>query len=235
MTKAILLDIEGTTTPISFVHDTLFPYAKARIPGFVLDNFSDLKFEIEQLAEEHENDDGYGGDLRPESANSVSDYLKYLVDQDRKSTPLKAIQGMIWRSGYESGEIVSPVFADVPEAMKRWKAAEKVISIYSSGSVLAQQLLFRYTEHGDLTPYISNYFDTNTGPKREAKSYSDIAASLNVEPAEMLFVSDVVAELDAAREAGVQTSLAVRPGNAAVPDHGVHDAVTTFDSIDEFG
>ena len=116
---------------------TLFPYAKARVGGFVLDNLSDLKFEVEQLVEEHANDADYKSELRPESANSISDYLKFLIDEDRKSTPLKAIQGMIWRSGYESGEIVSPVFEDIPAAFKRWKAADKTIAIYSSGSILA--------------------------------------------------------------------------------------------------
>ena len=232
MTKAILLDIEGTTTPISFVHDTLFPYAKARVPGFVLDNLGDLKYEIEQLAEEHANDNGYSGEFRPESANSVSDYLKFLIDQDRKSTPLKSIQGMIWRSGYEKGEIVSPVFEDVPPALKRWKTAEKIIGIYSSGSVLAQQLLFRYTDHGDLTPFISNYFDTNTGAKREQQSYAAIAEELNVQPAEVHFASDIPAELDAARAAGLRTSLSVRPGNAPLKGDPVHNIVTTFDGLE---
>jgi enolase-phosphatase E1 len=232
MTKAILLDIEGTTTPISFVHGTLFPYAKARIPGFVLDNLGDLKFEIEQLTEEHANDRKYSSELRPESANSVSDYLKFLIDQDRKSTPLKSIQGMIWRSGYESGEIVSPVFEDVPPALKRWKTADKTIGIYSSGSILAQQLLFRYSNHGDLTPFISNYFDTNTGPKREQRSYESIAAELNVQPAQVHFISDIPAELDAARAIGLQTSLSMRPGNAPLQGDPVHNIVTTFDGLE---
>ncbi len=232
MTKAILLDIEGTTTPISFVHETLFPYAKARIPGFVLDNLSDLKFEVEQLAEEHAADTEYKAELRPDSANSVSDYLKFLIDVDRKSTPLKSIQGMIWSSGFEKGEIVSPVFDDVPPAMKKWKAAEKVIAIYSSGSILAQQLVFRYTEHGDLTPLISNYFDTNAGPKREQQSYASIAEQLEFQPADVHFISDVVEELDAARSAGLQTSLSVRPGNSPLEGDPVHNIMTTFDGLE---
>jgi enolase-phosphatase E1 len=232
MTKSILLDIEGTTTPISFVHDTLFPYAKARIPGFVLDNFSDLRFEIDQLAEENASDQGYKNEFRPESANSFSDYLKYLIDHDRKSTPLKSIQGMIWQSGYEKGEIVSPVFDDVPPAFRKWKAADKTIAIYSSGSILAQQLLFRYTDHGDLTPFIANYFDTNTGPKRDQQSYVAIAEELKTQPAEVHFISDVAAELDAARAAGMQTSLSVRPGNAPLEDDYVHAIITTFDGIE---
>lgn len=232
MTKAILLDIEGTATPISFVHDTLFPYAKARVPGFILDNLADLKFEIEQLAEEHSRETEYKGEFRPESPNSVSEYLKYLIDQDRKSTPLKSIQGMIWRAGFESGEIVSPVFDDVPSAMKRWKAADKTIAIFSSGSVLAQRLLFKHTDHGDLTPLISNYFDTTSGPKREQQSYTAIVEALTLAPAEVHFVSDIPEELDAARAAGLQTSLSIRPGNAPLKGDPVHNIVTNLDGLD---
>lgn len=230
--KAILLDIEGTTTPISFVHETLFPYARARVPGFVLDNLSDLKFEIEQLAGEHLTENGYDREFRPESANSVSDYLKFLIDQDRKSTPLKAIQGMIWRAGYEKGEIVSPVFDDVPDALKRWKAAGKTIAIFSSGSVQAQQLLFKYTDLGDLTQFISNYFDTNIGSKRDESSYVAIAEELALQPAEVHFISDIPEELDAARAAGMQTSLSVRPGNAPLKADPVHNIVTKFDGLE---
>lgn len=232
MTKAILLDIEGTTTPISFVHETLFPYAKARIPGFILDNLGSLRFEIDQLVEEHANDTDYGAELRPDSANSVADYLKYLIDKDRKSTPLKTIQGIIWQKGYETGEIVAPVFEDVPAAIKRWKAADKMVSIFSSGSVLAQQLLFRYTDHGDLTQFISNYFDTNTGAKHDPRSFAKIADEMDTAPADLLFVSDAVSELDAARSVGVRTTLAVRPGNAELKEDTVHQIVTTFDGLE---
>ncbi len=168
MIKAILLDIEGTTTPFDFVHNTLFPFAKARIAGFVQENFDGLKFELGQLAEKHAADTGYTDELRIDSANSVADYLKYLIDQDRKSTPLKSIQGMIWQKGYESGDLVSPVFPDVAAAFKRWKEADTAISIYSSGSVLAQRLIFKYSDQGDMTRFIDHYFDTNTGGKREA-------------------------------------------------------------------
>ncbi|NOT49295.1 MAG: acireductone synthase, partial [Acidobacteria bacterium] len=198
----------------------------------VLDNLGDLKFEIEQLAEENSGDAEYNRELRPDSPNSVSDYLKFLIDQDRKSTPLKAIQGLIWQAGYEAGEIISPIFDDVPPALKRWKAADKTIAIYSSGSILAQQLLFRYTEHGDLTPFITNFFDTNIGPKREAKSYEDIAAALEIEPGEILFLSDVPAEVDAARSAGLDGALALRNGNSPVSYYLDLKTFTSFDEID---
>ncbi len=191
-----------------------------------------MKFEIDQLAEEHVKDDEYSGDLRPESANSVADYLKFLIDEDRKSTPLKAIQGLIWRSGYEKGEIVSPVFEDVPAALKKWRSEDKTIAIFSSGSILAQQLLFRYTDQGDLTPFISNYFDTNTGPKRETKSYGDIADALEVKTADVLYISDIQAELDSARSAGMQTSMAVRPGNAQIDGDCTHGMIESFISVD---
>ena len=232
MIKAIVLDIEGTTTPIDFVHKTLFPFARARIAGFVQENFDGLKFELDQLAEEHEADAEYRTELRIESPNSVSDYLKYLIDQDRKSTPLKYIQGMIWQKGYELGDLVSPVFPDVPAAFKRWKDAGKSIAIYSSGSVLAQRLIFKYSDQSDLTPFIDKYFDTNTGPKRETDSYRKIAEELGLESNEVLFVSDIPAELDAARTAGMQTALAIRKGNAEITEDHSHRAIQSFDDLD---
>ena len=230
--KAILLDIEGTTTPIDFVHKTLFPYAKARITGFVEDHFDELRIEIAELAAEHENEVEYTAEFRADSPNSIGEYLKFLINNDRKSTPLKSIQGMIWQKGYESGELHSSVFDDVPAALERWKADNKIIAIYSSGSVLAQMLLFRYTDHGDLTEFIDRYFDTNVGHKREPDSYRKIADDLELKPAEILFVSDVVAELDAAREAGMQTSLAVREGNAEIAEPQPHWVVHDFNELE---
>lgn len=213
---AILLDIEGTTTPIDFVHKTLFPYARSRVDAFIGEHLKELSAEIEKLADEKLNEPEYSSPLMIDSAESISAFLKYLIDNDRKSTPLKAIQGMIWKEGYESGELLSKVFDDVPEAFERWRSEGKTIAIYSSGSVLAQKLLFRYTDHGDLTPYISNYFDTTTGHKREASSYKQIAGSLGFDPRNIAFVSDIPAELDAASSSGMLTFLAVRPGNAPV-------------------
>ena len=230
--KAILLDIEGTTTPIDFVQNTLFPYAKARINGFVEDNLDELRIEMAELAAEHEADGEYVYEFRADSPNSVADYLKYLIDKDRKSTPLKSIQGNIWQKGYESGELQSPVFDDVPAAFERWKADGKIIAIYSSGSVLAQMLLFKYTDHSDLTEFIDRYFDTTIGHKREAESYRKIAEELGLEPAEVLFVSDVVAELDAAREAGMETALAIREGNAEIDEHQTHWVVHDFNELE---
>lgn len=229
MAQAILLDIEGTTTPIDFVHNTLFPFAKSRVAGYVQQNLADVKFEIGQLAEEREADSDYTPELRIESANSVSDYLKFLIDTDRKSTPLKSIQGMIWRTGYESGDLVSVVYPDVAEAFVRWKSEDKTIAIYSSGSVLAQQMIFKYSDQGDLTRYIDQYFDTTTGHKREPESYSKIAAELEVAAEDILFISDIPEELDAAAQSGYHTALSVRPGNAEA--NTGHKRVESFNHI----
>jgi len=232
MNKAILLDIEGTTTPIDFVHNTLFPFAKARIAGFVQENLDDLKFELGQLEAEHATDPGYNSGFRSDSANSVSDYLRHLIDEDRKSSALKSIQGLIWQKGYESGDLVSSMFDDVPAALKRWKDAGKSVAIFSSGSVLAQRLIFKYSDHGDLTQLIDAYFDTASGAKREAASYRSIADELAMDAGDLIFVSDIPAELDAARTAGMQTALCMRAGNAAIKEDHSHRAIESFDSLD---
>ena len=197
-----LLDIEGTTTPIAFVTETLFPYARARLATFLT----------------HEGRAG-------ETAGFLAD-----MDRDSKSTELKAIQGRIWEEGYESGELTGAVFEDVPRAFARWHAAGTAIAIFSSGSVLAQQLLFRHSSAGDLTPFISNYFDTAIGPKRDAASYARIAHALVLPPRDVTFVSDIAAELDAARAGGMETIMSLRPGNHPQPPHD-HRVVRSFDEI----
>jgi enolase-phosphatase E1 len=230
-TRAVLLDIEGTTTPIDFVHKTLFPYARKGIGQYVANHFDALRPEIITLAEEHSHDRDYHLPFDPTEPGSVSGYLESLIDRDRKSTPLKSIQGKLWQVGYESGELVSRMFGDVMPAFGRWKDGGKTIAIYSSGSVLAQQLLFRHTEVGDLTPFISQFFDTNMGAKRESESYQKIAEEMRAEPSEILFVSDVVDELDAARSSGLQTLLSIRPGNAEIESDTSHRSITTFADI----
>ncbi len=154
-------------------------------------------------------------------------YIYWLMDRDRKSTALKSLQGKIWKAGFENGELKGTLFDDVPEALKRWSTDARV-AIYSSGSVEAQQLLFRHSIFGDLTPYIARYFDTRTGVKSASASYAAIAAAMNVRPDEALFLSDVVRELDAAREAGCQTGLVVRPGNQPLDDAHGHAVVESF-------
>ena len=230
--RTILLDIEGTTTPIQFVHDVLFPFAKSKMLGYLADNFESLQSEIDKLRVEHEKELAYTDHLNPASRKSVAKYLAFLIDEDRKSTALKTIQGKIWKEGYESGKLTSPVFDDVPPAFERWNATGIIIAIFSSGSVLAQQLLFRYTDHGDLTPFISSYFDTNVGPKRDPKSYAAISAQLDVDPVDILFISDIISELDAARDAKLSTALAIRPGNAPIETDFAHRIVSTFDVVE---
>lgn len=226
--KAILLDIEGTTTPIDFVHKTLFPFAKERMGKFVATHFDALRSEVDQLVEESSHDNSYTVPVDPTEPGSVSTYLDFLIDRDRKSTPLKAIQGKIWKEGYENGELISDIFDDIPAAFERWKSEGKRIAIYSSGSVLAQQLLFAHTNKGDLTPMIAEYFDTNVGAKREVESYRTIAEKLGIPAANVLFASDIVEELDAARSAGMNTALSIRPGNAPIESDTIHEIVTTF-------
>jgi enolase-phosphatase E1 len=229
--KAILLDIEGTTTPIDFVHKILFPYAKEKTAAYVREHFAELNDEIAQLKEEYSADKFYKDSFDETSPESVVDYLKFLIDVDRKSTPLKSIQGKIWQQGYENGELKGEVFADVPVAFERWQKNGKKIAIYSSGSVLAQKLIFGYSDKGDLTKYISDYFDTTTGAKRETASYTKITEALKFAPKDILFISDVPAELDAARDAGFATALSLREGNAELTEEPTHRVIQAFDEI----
>src|SRR5215217_2533305 len=226
--RAIILDIEGTTTPIAFVHDVLFSYARDHVREFLAANSA--AEDIALLREEHANDVSDAPPLTDET-ESIAAYVEWLVKLDRKSTALKSLQGKIWRQGYEDGSLKSQVFADVPPAFKRWRDRGLRISIFSSGSVLAQQLLFAHTDVGDLTPFIDSYFDTKVGRKGEAESYRKIAAVMGFAPDQILFISDVVSELDAANEAGMKAVLSIRPGNAKPEEAERYRSVMTFDSI----
>lgn len=235
----VVLDIEGTTTPIDFVYNVLFPYARAHVKPYLEAHLlsSDLQTDIRALIEENAEDLDRGLDpplLKGPTGHVLIDeavaYIHWLMDRDRKTTPLKSIQGKLWDEGYTRGELHGQVFEDVPRAFERWGKQGKAICIYSSGSVLAQKLLFAHTEAGDLTRYIRAYFDTNTGPKREIESYQRIASELEQAPREIVFVSDVTAELDAAAAAGFETLLCIRPANPSQPA-GTHAAIQTFDQI----
>ncbi|HEY2381148.1 MAG TPA: acireductone synthase [Terriglobia bacterium] len=219
----ILLDIEGTTTPISFVYDVLFPFARRRLPACL------PQMDLSDLHDEHLDDVRCG--LNPPAwATPPVHYVEWLMDQDRKSTALKRIQGEIWREGYEKGELHGEVFPDVPPALERWKNQAVDVRIFSSGSVLAQRLLFSRTQAGDLTRFLNGYFDTTTGPKNEAASYAAIARTFGLNDPEILFISDVTRELDAARLAGMKTRLCVRPGNHPQPPHN-HETITSFEGV----
>ena len=221
--RSLLLDIECATTPISFVYEVLFPFARRRVETFL---------------HEHGDEEPVAADLRElerlraaeAAGQSIAEFVRWLMDQDRKDTPLKSLQGKIWEAGYRRSELRGQVFPDVPRAFRRWHAQGRDISIFSSGSVLAQRLLFAHSDAGNLAPFLRAYFDTTIGAKQESASYRCIAEKLDRQPAEILFVSDVVAELDAARAAGLSTILAVRPGNRPVSQpHPI--TITSFDEL----
>jgi enolase-phosphatase E1 len=235
--RAVLLDIEGTTTPITFVYDVLFPYARAHMGTFLQTHINDpdSRTQIQLLREEHDTDrESEAGTPTWEEErdfDSAERYALWLMNEDRKSTVLKWLQGRIWTEGYRRGELRSVVFPDVPPALERWHRAKRRIAIFSSGSILAQKDLFAHTQSGDLSPYIDDYFDTTVGAKQLSASYTRIAAQLDEAPEDILFVSDVVAELDAARGAGYGTRLCVRPGNRPQPRPDSHELIQSFDEL----
>lgn len=227
---AVLLDIEGTTTPVAFVHNTLFGYARARVQDFLErhDADPDVQADVALLRAEHAAESPAPN---PPMA-SVSAYVHWLMDHDRKSTGLKSLQGKIWHEGYRDGDLRGEVFPDVVPALERWRDRGTEVAIFSSGSVQAQRDLFGHSTSGDLTPFIRAYFDTTTGPKAAAQSYSSIAAFLGHTPASILFVSDSGVELDAARTAHMRTAMCVRPpGSAPPPAAREHPVVSAFDQL----
>lgn len=237
---ALLLDIEGTTTPIDFVYKVLFPYARAHVGDYLAGNVAspNVQEDIATLIELNKDDVRRGlepprvdGSVEEVSLDKILAYLHWLMDRDSKATPLKSIQGKIWEAGYNSGDLKSQVFEDVPRAFKRWQQQRQKIFVYSSGSVLAQKLLFSATQFGDLTSYISDYFDTNIGAKKDAESYVRISRAIAVSAPNILFVSDVTDELDAARSADFETRLCVRAGNHPQPERSNHEEIRSFDEI----
>jgi len=230
--RAILLDIEGTTTPIAFVHEVLFSYARTHVRDFLTSNAdsAEVRADVAVLREEHAADVG-NNNQPPAIDEGIAVYVEWLIERDRKSTGLKSLQGKIWRRGYADGSLKSQVYDDVAPAFERWRAKGLSVNIFSSGSVLAQQLLFAHTNAGDLTKFIENYFDTNVGKKGEAESYRRIAEALRLRAGDVLFISDVVAELDAASEAGMQALLSIRPGNPPQNNTDRYRAIHSFDEI----
>ncbi len=230
----VLLDIEGTTTPIDFVLRTLFPHAHQRVGEFLREHRDDpaTQADLAKAWDEYQSDAGSTGcpawrdkhDLTQAAA-----YFRWLIDKDRKSPALKSLQGRIWQHGYDHGDLKGDVYPDVPGALQRWKSEGRRVAIYSSGSVLAQKLLFQTTVYGDLTGLLDAHFDTAVGAKREAASYARIAEALNAPPATILFVSDIAAELDAAAKAGMLTALSVRPGMEQPGTPSLHPVAHTLD------
>jgi len=235
----ILLDIEGTTTPLDFVYKALFPYARSHLRQFLSRHLlsPEVGADIAELHAEHRMDTEQG--LNPprwcdntpeEELESVVEYIEWLMDRDRKSRSLKSLQGRIWEEGYKRGELRGQVFDDVPRALERWQKQEKKISIFSSGSVLAQKLLFTHATAGDLSRHISHYFDTTAGSKTDKRSYQKIASVLQLSPSEIVFISDVSIELDAAKSAGMHTLLCLRAGNRPQPA-STHMLIQTLDEV----
>lgn len=226
--RAILTDIEGTTSSISFVKDVLFPYARRALPAFLKARTRDP--EVARWVDAVAAEIGAAG---PDAC--ITEVLQGWIDEDRKHTALKALQGMIWKAGYENGDFHAHVYPDAVERLRAWQAQGLPLYVYSSGSVGAQKLFFAHSEAGDLLPLFSGHFDTEIGGKREAASYTRIAESLGLPPAEILFLSDVVEELDAAREAGMATTLIDRPQDYPQPREGEachgHSRHTRFDTV----
>jgi len=222
--EGIILDIEGTTTPVAFVRDTLFPYAQARLEAYCARAAQDegVALAVELLREEHAT-----GRSAAAPFGGGSTYAHDLMDRDSKSTGLKLLQGLIWEEGFASGELLSPVFPDVQQALESWRQGGVRLRVFSSGSALAQKLIFAHTEYGDLTGLLEEFHDTTTGPKRAAPSYAAISRGFELPQSAVLFLSDVVEELDVARAAGLQTVLIVRPGNRPAPEHD-HPAYPDF-------
>jgi len=222
--RAVLTDIEGTTSSLSFVKDVLFPYARSHLAAFVHEHAQDPR--VATLLDAVRREVGDPG----LSLEAVIDQLIAWIDQDRKITPLKTLQGMIWENGYCNGDFQGHIYADAVHSLHDWQGRGLALYVYSSGSVQAQKLLFAHTGFGDLTPLFDGYFDTTVGNKLDSGSYRAIAAAIGIAPADILFLSDVGAELDAAAAAGCRTVWLVR--DAAVDPQAVHRQVSDFRAID---
>ena len=219
---ALVTDIEGTTTSVSFVYDVLFPYARAEIPGYIRAHVSELSGLLDEVRQAQ-------GDASLDVEGCIAALLGWM-DEDRKIAPLKTLQGWIWRRGYEDGAFAGHLYPDVAPCLRRWRTQGLRLYVYSSGSVEAQRLLFGHTDEGDLTPLFSGWFDTGVGGKKEVSSYTRIADEIGVPPDAVLFLSDNPDELSAASRAGFEVIGLDRPGNHFVLDGW--PAVTSFDGVD---
>ena len=243
----LLLDIEGTTCPVNFVAETLFPYAANRLEPFLLDQASQEPVQSLLRDVEHawqcDSDTHAQALLRQtrqmERSTAADDelavvstaaYLRLLIEQDRKLTALKDLQGMIWEAGYANGDLVAPLFADVPPALQRWHNAGMVLAVYSSGSVWAQQLLYTHSSAGDLRHLFTHWFDTRNGAKQQPESYRSIANTMCTAPETVLFISDALAECEAARIAGMAVIFSTRPGNPS-QDAGPFKPISDYTNL----
>jgi len=226
MIEAIVTDIEGTTSAIAFVKEVLFPYAARAIPDYVRAHRerADVAAILDEVARE-------AALPRDDNEALIGQLLRW-IEEDRKLTPLKTLQGLVWRAGYESGAYRAHIYPDAAGALRAWHARGIALYVYSSGSIAAQQLFFAHSEAGDLTPLFSGYFDTTTGAKQDSASYRAIAAAIGVAPEKLLFLSDIKAELDAARAVGLNTCWLQRPqDSAALAQDATHPVARSFDDI----
>ena len=234
--QGILLDIEGTTSSISFVYDVMFPYVRQNVESFLESSWDEpavqeclplLATDLEKESVEH-----WLGELSIDQRKSaVAQGVIELMDADVKATGLKQLQGLIWKDGFTSSQMVAHLYDEVAPCIKSWKQSGADVRIYSSGSVQAQHLFFGHTVAGDLLDQFSGHYDTKTGPKRESASYETIADQFDCPANEILFISDVVEELQAAKAAGLQTALSIRPGNKPVPPEHGFATINGFDEI----
>lgn len=213
--KAIVTDIEGTTSSTDFVHSVLFPYAARELPGFVRSSHThpDITALLDDVRSESKEVDA--------TVERVIEILLDWIDKDRKATPLKALQGHVWRHGYERGDFTGHIYDDAADRLRRWSKMDIDLYVYSSGSVGAQELLFGHSDAGDLRPLFKGYFDTRIGQKKEAASYDNIVESLSLPASDILFLSDVAEELDAAAAAGMRTTQLVREDDVVIGSHPV--------------
>jgi enolase-phosphatase E1 len=237
----VLLDIEGTVADIRFVYDVMFPFVRRQVATFLETHWEDdsLNDALGNLAIESGTTQTNSPDPwrerelgRPQAIANAVGAVHRLMDQDSKTTGLKALQGRIWETGFRSGDLRSELFPDVVPALRRWQAAGIDLRIYSSGSILAQQLFFGHTSQGDLTPLFAANYDTTSGNKKEMSSYGRIADQCKLAPSEILFLSDVAAELIAASEAGMQAIAIVRPNNAPLPESYLGPTLPSFESLE---
>lgn len=224
MIKAIVTDIEGTTSSIAFVHDTLFPYARERMAEYLHAHWheADVRTHTAEVVAEAGCED---------TSDSVAAELLRWMDADRKATPLKALQGKIWAQGYADGRLHGHVYPDTPDWLRRWAEAGIALYVYSSGSVAAQKLIFGHSVAGDLCPLFSGYFDTTIGGKKESASYARIVEALSLPAEQILFLSDIGTELDAAAAAGMKTCQLLRDASAEAAAGHPHAA--DFAQVDQ--
>ena len=230
--RSILLDIEGTTSSISFVYDVMFPYVREHLTDFLTKRWADD--DVQKCVRLLRTDIDAEKDW-PTDQEAVAKAVIGLMDDDVKATGLKQLQGLIWRDGFKSGAMVAHLFDDVAIAIRKWEAAGIDVRIYSSGSIAAQKLFFEHTVAGNLLPLLRGHYDTTTGGKKDPASYKIIADEIGVQPDSILFISDVGEELDAAEQAGMQTLLSIRPGNKLVEKNDRFTSITDFASVELSG